>query len=47
MMFAFSAMNDLLVLTPISCLECRTRTAEARTDNQDVDIVFNNCRVAH
>src|SRR5487761_2111652 len=39
--------DDLLVLPPISCLECRTRTTQARTDNQDVDIVFNNCRVAH
>ncbi len=39
--------DDLLVLAPISCFECCTRTAQTSTNDQDVDIVFDNCLVAH
>ena len=43
----FFCNNNLFVLAPISCFKCSTGATKARTCNQDVDIVFNDCLVAH
>jgi len=39
--------DDFLVLAPISGFECRTRPAKAGADDQDIDIVFDDCLVAY
>ena len=43
----FFCNDNFLVLAPVSCFKCSTGTTEARTCDQDVDIVFNNSFVAH
>lgn len=39
--------NDLLVLTPEPCLPGGTAAAEACTDNQNIDVVFDDRIVGH